>query len=292
VSAVTARGLRKSFGRALALAGIDLSFEHGRIVGLIGPNGAGKTTALQAMTGLVPFEGELTVLGRDPWRERSALMRDVGFIADVAILPRWIRVSQLLDYLDGVHPRFDRRTADRLLAEAQIEGRDKVADLSKGMITQVHLSLIMAVDARLLVLDEPTLGLDLLFRKKFYDALLNDYFDGDRTIVLATHHVDEVQHVLTDVVFMDRGRVVLQCSTDELESRFVEVVVHPSQTEAARALGPIHERSSFAQSVFLFDGGADRRILAKLGELRAPGLPDLFASLMERPTPARKDAVR
>ncbi len=236
MAAIAARGLRKSFGTTVALDGVDLHVEEGRILGLIGPNGAGKTTLLNAIVGLTPYQGDLKVLGRDPWTQRDQLMRDVSFIADVAVLPRWMRVSQALDYLAGVHPRFDRAKAEGFLAKTSI-GRDrKVRELSKGMVTQLHLALVMAIDAKLLVLDEPTLGLDVLFRKQFYDSLLNAYFDRSRTIVITTHQVDEIQDVLTDVMFMDRGRIVFSRSTEEFESRYVEVMVNPETAAAARLL--------------------------------------------------------
>src|SRR5690348_5332884 len=236
MACIEARGLRKAFGTTIALDGVDLRVEEGRILGLIGPNGAGKTTALNAILGLTPYQGELRVLGRDPWTERDRLMRDVCFMADVAVLPRWIRVSQVLDYVAGVHPRFDRAKAEGFLAKTTIKRTSKVRELSKGMVTQLHLALVMAIDARLLVLDEPTLGLDILFRKQFYDSLLNDYYDRDRTIVVATHQVDEIQNVLTDVMFLDRGRIVFHCSMDEVESRFTEVTVNPENAAAAKAL--------------------------------------------------------
>src|SRR5712664_3147366 len=227
MACIEARGLRKAFGTTVAVDGIDLRVEEGRILGLIGPNGAGKTTALNAILGLTPYQGELRVLGRDPWTERDQLMRDVSFIADVAVLPRWMRVSQVIDYVAGVHPRFDRAKAEGLLAKTSI-GRDrKVRELSKGMVTQLHVALIMAIDARLLVLDEPTLGLDILFRKQFYDSLLNDYFDRNRSVLVTTHQVDEIQHVLTDVMFIDRGRIVFDRSMEDVESRYREVAVHP-----------------------------------------------------------------
>ncbi|MGZ5434044.1 MAG: ABC transporter ATP-binding protein, partial [Thermoanaerobaculia bacterium] len=210
MACIEARGLRKAFGTTVALDGVDLRVEEGRILGIIGPNGAGKSTALHAILGLIPYQGELKVLGRDPWTERDQLMRDVAFIADIAVLPRWIRVSQVLDYVAGVHPRFDRGKAEGFLAKTGIERARKVRELSKGMVTQLHLALVMAVDAKLLVLDEPTLGLDILFRKRFYDSLLNDYFDRSRTIVVTTHQIDEIQDVLTDFVFVDRGRIVLE----------------------------------------------------------------------------------
>jgi ABC-2 type transport system ATP-binding protein len=280
MACIEARGLRKVFGTTVALDGIDLRVEEGRILGLIGPNGAGKTTALNAILGLTPYQGELRVLGRDPWTERDRLMRDVCFIADVAVLPRWIRVSQLLDYVAGVHPRFDRAKAEVFLAKTTIRLKSKVRELSKGMVTQLHLAIVMAIDARLLVLDEPTLGLDILYRKQFYDSLLNDYFDRNRTIVVATHQVDEIQHVLTDLMFIDRGRIVFNRSTEELESRYFEVMVRPEQVAAARALKPMHERQGIGGSVLLFDG-IDRQRLAALGDVRTPSIADLFVAVMD-----------
>jgi ABC-2 type transport system ATP-binding protein len=283
MATIEARGLRKTFGTTVALDGIDLRVEEGRILGLIGPNGAGKTTALNAILGLTSYEGELKVLGRDPWAVRDELMRDVSFIADVAVVPRWIRVSQLLDYVVGVHPRFDRAKAERFLAKTTIKRTKRVRELSKGMVAQLHLAIVMAIDARLLVLDEPTLGLDILFRKQFYDSLLNDYFDRSRTIVVTTHQVEEVQDVLTDLTFIDRGRIVLECSMEEFESRYLELVVNPDQLAAARALRPIHERPAFGRSVLLFDG-VDRDQLAPLGELRRPSIADLFVAVMSPPS--------
>ena len=276
---IEARGLRKTFGATVALDGIDLRVEEGRILGIIGPNGAGKTTALNAILGLTPYQGELRVLGRDPWTERDQLMRDVCFIADVAVLPRWLRVSQAVDYVAGVHPRFDRAKAEGLLAKTTIKRTSKVRELSKGMVTQLHLALVMAIDAQLLVLDEPTLGLDILYRKLFYDSLLNDYFDRNRTIVMTTHHVEEVQDVLTDVAFIDRGRIVLESSMEAVESRYLEVLVHPERLMEARALQPIHERQTFGRGILLFDG-VDRRRLAGLGDVRTPSLADLFVAVM------------
>jgi ABC-2 type transport system ATP-binding protein len=279
MACIEARGLRKSFGTTVALDGINLRVEDGRILGLIGPNGAGKTTALNAILGLTPYQGELRVLGRNPWTERDQLTRDVCFIADVAVLPRWIKVSQALDYVAGVHPRFDRAKAESFLARTTI-GRDrKVKHLSKGMVAQLHLALVMAIDAKLLVLDEPTLGLDILYRKQFYDSLLNDYFDRNRTIVVTTHQVDELQNVLTDLMFMDRGRIVLDCSMEEVESRYVEVLVSPAQVTAARALKPIHERETLGRSVMLFDR-IDRGQLAALGEVRTSSIADLFVAVV------------
>jgi ABC-2 type transport system ATP-binding protein len=279
MACIEARGLRKAFGSTIALDGIDLRVEEGRILGLIGPNGAGKSTALNAILGLTPYQGELRVLGRDPWTERDLLMRDVAFIADVAVLPRWIRVRQLLDYLGGVHPRFDRTRAETFLARTSIKRSSRVRELSKGMVTQLHLALVMAIDARLLVLDEPTLGLDLLVRKQFYDSLLNDYFDRGRTIVVTTHQVEEIQDVLTDVMFINHGRIVFESSMEELEARYVEVMVTAEQLAAARALGPIQERQVFGRGILLFDR-VDRRQLAALGEVRTPSIADLFIALM------------
>lgn len=279
MACIEARGLRKAFGSTIALDGISLRVEEGRILGLIGPNGAGKTTALNAILGLAPYQGELRVLGRDPWTERERLMRDVCFIADVAVLPRWMRVSQALDYVAGVHPRFDRAKAEGFLAKTTIKGTSKVRELSKGMVTQLHLALVMAIDARLLVLDEPTLGLDILFRKQFYDSLLNDYFDGNRTIVVATHQVDEIEHVLTDLMFIDRGLIVFDRSMDEVESRYLEVVVHPEKAAAARSLKPMQERQGLGRSILLFEG-ADRQQLAALGEVRTPSISDLFVAVI------------
>ena len=282
MSCIEAHRLRKAYGATVALDGVDLRVEEGRILGLIGPNGAGKSTALNAILGLTKVEGELKVLGRDPWAERDQLMRDVCFIADVAVLPRWMRVRQALDYVAGVHPRFDRAKAEGFLARTTIKHASKVRELSKGMVAQLHLALIMAIDAKLLVLDEPTLGLDLLYRKQFYDSLLNDYFDGDRTIVVSTHQVDEIEHILTDVVFLDRGRVVLDSSMEDLQSRYLEVIVGPENLAAARALNPIHERGLFGRSILIFDR-VGRDSLAALGEVRTPGLADLFVALMGAP---------
>ena len=291
MACIEANGLRKTFGTTVALDGVDLRVEEGRIVGLIGPNGAGKTTALNAILGLTPFEGKLDVLGRDPWRQRDELMRDVCFISDVAVLPRWARVSQLLDYVAGVHPRFNRAKAEGFLAKTTIKQSSKVRELSKGMVTQLHLAIVMAIDARLLVLDEPTLGLDILFRKQFYDSLLNDYFDGNRTVVVTTHQVEEVEHVLTDVMFIDRGRIVFNRSTEEVESRYVEVVMNSDKAEAGRALKPIYERQGLGRSILLFDG-VDRQQLAALGEVRTPGLADLFVAVMSNQAGRAEGAAR
>jgi ABC-2 type transport system ATP-binding protein len=283
MACIEARGLRKSFGTTIALDGVNLHVEEGRILGLIGPNGAGKTTALNAIVGLTPYQGELKVLGRDPWTERDQLMRDVCFIADVAVLPRWIRVSQALEYIAGVHPRFDRAKAEGFLTKTNIRLSNRVRELSKGMVAQLHLALVMAIDAKLLVLDEPTLGLDILYRKQFYDSLLNDYFDRNRTIVVATHQVEEFQNVFTEVMFIDRGRIVFRCSTEELESRYLEVMVHPEHIGEARALKPMHERQGFGRIILLFDA-VDRQQLAEqlsnLGDVRTPGVADLFVAVI------------
>jgi len=265
--------------------------EEGRILGLIGPNGAGKTTALNAIVGLTPYEGTLNVLGRDPWSQRDQLMREACFIADVAVLPRWIRVSQLLDYVAGVHPRFDCRRAENFLAKTTIKHSSKVRELSKGMITQLHLALVMAMDAKLLILDEPTLGLDILYRKQFYDSLLNDYFDGGRTIVVATHEVEEVQHVLTDLMFIDCGRIVFRCSMEELEARYLEVMVQPDNLDVALALKPIHQRQVFGRTILLFEG-AEKQQLEEVGEVRTPGVADLFVAVMSRQPGRGQGAVQ
>jgi ABC-2 type transport system ATP-binding protein len=287
MTVIEARGLRKAFGATIALEGVNLRVEEGRILGLIGPNGAGKTTALNAFLGLTPYQGELRVLGRDPWTERDQLMRDVCFIADVAVLPRWARVSQMLDYVAGVHPRFDRAKAEDFLAKTDIRRASKIRELSKGMVTQLHLALVMAIDAKLLVLDEPTLGLDILYRKQFYDSLLNDYYDRSRTIIVTTHQVEDVQHVLTDLMFINHGRIVLDCSMEEFESRYLEVMVNAAQVAAARALKPIHERQALGRTILLFDlkpNQADRRQLAAFGDVRTPSISDLFVAVMGNQT--------
>jgi ABC-2 type transport system ATP-binding protein len=284
MACIEARGLRKTYGATVALDGIDLRVEEGRILGMIGPNGAGKTTALNAILGLTPYEGELKVLGRDPWTERDQLMLDVCFISDVAVLPPWIRVSQVIDYVAGVHPRFDRSKAARFLGKTTIRHSSRVRELSKGMVAQLHLALVMAIDARLLVLDEPTLGLDILYRKQFYDSLLNDYFDGNRTIVVTTHQVDEIQNVLTDVVFLYHGRIVCNSSMEEIESRYLEASVNPERLTEARALKPIHERQMLGRSILLFDR-VDRKQLAGVvsgpGDVRTPSIADFFVAVVE-----------
>jgi ABC-2 type transport system ATP-binding protein len=282
MACIEARGLYKTFGSTIALDHVDLRVDEGRIVGLIGPNGAGKSTALNAILGLTPYAGELRVLGRDPWTERGRLVSQVAFISDVAVLPRWIKVAQLLDYVGGVQPHFDRVKAEHFLAKTNIRLHSKVRQLSKGMVTQLHLALVMAIDAKLLVLDEPTLGLDLLVRKQFYDSLINDYFDRSRTILITTHQVEEIQDVLTDVMFINRGRIVFSSSMEELETRFFEVMVNPEHAPAARALQPIRERQVFGRSILLYDR-ADRRQLAALGDIRTPSIAELFVALMGTP---------
>ena len=277
---IEVNGLRKTYGTTVALDGIDLVVEEGRILGIVGPNGAGKSTALHVLVGLVDGEGSVRVLGKDPRHERHRLMNEVSFIADVAVLPRWIRVAQLLDYVAGVHPRFDRPRAEGFLARAGIRSSDQVRKLSKGTVTQLHLAVIMAIDSRLLVLDEPTLGLDPLARKKFYDTLLQDYFDHTRTIVVTTNQIDEIQDVLTDFAFLDGGRIALTGSMDTFESRYTQLRAQPAQLDAARALGPFHERDLFGQSVLMFDG-ADRDRLETLGDVRTPSLGELFVAVME-----------
>jgi len=278
---VRARGLRKAYRNKVALDNAEFVIEPGRIVGLIGPNGAGKTTALKAMLGLIPFDGDLRVLGRDPRTDRDELMQDVCFIADVAVLPRWIRVREAIEFVAGVHPRFDRARCERFLAHTQLKPQMKVRELSKGMIVQLHLALVMAIDARLLVLDEPTLGLDILYRKQFYQRLLEDYFDEEKTILITTHQVEEVEHILTDVMFIRDGKVVLSAPMDTVGERYVEVLVNGDRTEEARGLKPIDERAlPFGKTVMLFDG-VDEARLASLGETRRPGLADLFVATMK-----------
>jgi len=281
MAVVEARGLRKAYRAKVALDGVGFRIESGRIVGLIGPNGAGKTTALKAMLGLIPFDGALQVLGRDPRTERDDLMRDVCFIADVAVLPRWMRVREAIDFVAGVHPRFDRARCERFLANTQLKPNMRVRELSKGMIVQLHLALVMAIDARLLVLDEPTLGLDILYRKQFYQRLLEDYFDERKTIIVTTHQVEEIEHILTDVMFIRDGKVVLDAPMEDLGERFVEVLVDANQAEAARQLGPLDERSlPFGKTVMLFDG-VSQAALSPYGETRTPGLADLFVATMK-----------
>jgi ABC-2 type transport system ATP-binding protein len=275
MNCIEARNLTKKYGNTVALNDVDLRVETGRIVGLIGPNGAGKTTLLNAILGLTEFEGEIRVLDRDPWRERDVLMRDACFVADVAVLPRWLRVSHALDYRDGVHPKFNRTLAEGFLAKTAIQRKSRVGELSKGMVAQLHLAFAMSIDAKLLVLDEPTLGLDILYRKQFYESLLNDYYDKERTIVVATHHIDEIQYILTDAVFVDGGRIVFNESMDQIEARYFELVVNNDSLDAARALAPIHTRHTFGKHVLLFRD-AEPEQLATLGDVRTPNLSDLF----------------
>lgn len=277
---VHARGLSKRYGTTVALNAVDFEIEAGRIVGLIGPNGAGKTTALKAILGLSEYDGELSVLGLDPKTQRPKLMEQVCFIADVAVLPRWIRVGQAIDFVGGVHPRFSREKCEAFLANTKIKPNMRVRELSKGMIVQLHLALVMAIDARILVLDEPTLGLDILYRKTFYENLLSDYFDENKTIIVTTHQVEEVEHILTDLIFIRNGDIVLNASMDEISERYAEVMVNPDKAEAARALGPLNERQIFGKSIFLYDG-VDRARLAELGELHKPSVADLFVATMK-----------
>ncbi|PHV14886.1 multidrug ABC transporter ATP-binding protein [Janthinobacterium sp. BJB1] len=279
-SVISARGLRKQYGKQVAIDGISFDIAPGRIVGLIGPNGSGKTTTLKAILGLTGFEGELAVLGRDPRVQRDALMDDVCFIADVAILPGWLRVADAIDFVAGVHPRFDRSKAERYLAHTKLAPNMKVKAMSKGMVVQLHLALVMAIDAKLLVLDEPTLGLDILYRKQFYQNLLEDYFDENKTIVITTHQIEEVEHILSDLMFIRDGKIVLASSMEEVGERYIEVMVGAQHVNPARALQPISERSVFGKSVMLFDGVA-RTQLAALGEVRTPSLADLFVATMK-----------
>jgi ABC-2 type transport system ATP-binding protein len=277
---IEARGLSKNYGSTQALRGVDLNIQAGRIVGLIGPNGSGKTTAIKSILGLAGFEGELKVLGRDPRTERNALMEEVCFIADVAVLPRWIKVTQAVDLVAGIHPRFDRKRALEFLAKTDIKPDSRVRQLSKGMVTQLHLALILAIDAKLLVLDEPTLGLDLLFRRSFYDNLLNDYFDKERTILVTTHQVEEIENILTDVIFIQHGKIVLDVAMENLGERFMQLVPAAGNVDAARALKPFYEREVFGRVAMLYDGRKQAE-LAPLGETRAPSVTDLFVAMMQ-----------
>ena len=277
---ISARNLSKRYKGKAAVDGISFEIPAGRIVGLIGPNGSGKTTTLKAALGLVPYEGELKVLGKDPRGQRDELMQDVCFIADVAVLPRWLKVKDAVDFVAGVHPRFDRKKAEAYLAHTKLAPNMRVKEMSKGMIVQLHLALVMAIDAKLLVLDEPTLGLDILYRKQFYQNLLEDYFDEQKTIVVTTHQVEEIEHILTDLMFIRDGKIVLSASMDEVGERFTEVMVPADKAEAARALKPIDERTVFGKAVMLFDGVA-RSTLAGFGETRNPGIADLFVATMK-----------
>jgi ABC-2 type transport system ATP-binding protein len=281
---IEARGLVKSYGAMRALAGVSFTVAPGRIVGLIGPNGAGKTTALKAILGLTPFDGELRVLGLDPRSQRDELMREVCFMADVAVLPRWLRVAQALDYVEHVHPRFDRSIAEAFLAKTDIKRSSRVGQLSKGMVTQLHLALILAIDAKLLVLDEPTLGLDLLYRRQFYDTLLNDYFDKERTILLTTHQVEEVEQLFTDVIFISHGELALDSPVDELGARYQQLTVSSELAARARELKqPFYEREVFGRVAMFFEGRMPAE-LGALGELRTPGIADLFVAKMQGAT--------
>ncbi len=277
---IEAQGLRKRFGKTTALDGASFKVETGRIVGLIGPNGAGKTTALKAVLGLARCEGSLTVLGLDPYHDRDRLMERVCFIADVAVLPRWIKVQQAIDFVAGVHPRFRPDRCRTFLERTSIKRTSRVRELSKGMITQLHLALVMAIDAQLLVLDEPTLGLDILSRKQFYDSLLSDYMDAERTILVTTHQVEEIENILTDLLFIDRGRIVLDLPMEEIPVRYAQLWAAPGQTDAARALKPLSERQLLGRNVFLFED-ADPRALAALGEVRQPSVADLFVAKLQ-----------
>lgn len=278
---ISARGLRKTYRNKPALDNTNFEVEAGKIIGLIGPNGAGKTTALKAILGLIPFEGELKVLGLDPRKQRDELMREVCFIADVAVLPRWMRVKEAIDFVDGIHPRFDRAKCERFIAHTKLNPNLRVREMSKGMIVQLHLALVMAIDAKLLVLDEPTLGLDILYRKQFYQRLLEDYFDEQKTIIITTHQVEEIENILTDVMFIRDGKIVLTAAMDEVADRYTEVLASAEHIDTARALKPIDERAlPFGKTVMLFDG-VPREQLAALGETRNPGLADLFVAIMK-----------
>lgn len=276
---IKARGLRRQYGAHIALDGIDLDIPQGRIVGLIGPNGAGKTTALKAILGLGNYQGELSVLGLDPRSQRDRLMQQVCFIADVAVLPRWARVSGLIDLTERLHPGFSRERCMKFLANTSIRLNSRVRALSKGMVVQLHLALVMAIEARLLVLDEPTLGLDILFRKRFYSNLLNDYFEDDRTIIITTHQVEEVEHILTDLIFIKQGRLILNSSMESIHERYTEVMVRPEKLEQARALSPLYERVMFGRHIFLFDQLPSEQ-LAALGQTHRPSVADLFVAMM------------
>lgn len=277
---VNAKNLTKRYGKSNAVDNISFDIQAGRIVGLIGANGSGKTTTLKAILGLIPVQGELRVLGLDPRTQRDALMQEVSFIADVAILPRWIRVREIVDFVAGVHPQFDRAKAERYIANTKIQPAMKVKDLSKGMVVQLHLALIMAVNAKLLVLDEPTLGLDIIYRKQFYRSLLEDYFDADKTIIITTHQIEEIEHVVSDLIFINDGRIVLQETMDSMAERFIEVAVQPDMLPAAQALHPIDQRSKLGEAVLLFDG-VPRDQIAALGQIRIPALADIFVATMK-----------
>jgi ABC-2 type transport system ATP-binding protein len=276
---IEARGLTKRYKNTVAVDNIDLHIPPGRIVGLIGPNGAGKTTALKAILGLANYEGELSVLGKNPSKDRAALMEDVCFIADVAVLPRWIRVWQLIELTEKIHPRFSREKCLEYLSSTKVTPDHKVKQLSKGMVVQLHLAIVMAIDVKLLVLDEPTLGLDILFRKQFYTNLLNDYFDEERTIIITTHQVEEIEHILSDLIFIQDGRIALDCSMEKVQESYVELVVAPDNAIAAREMQPLYERELFGRHIFLYEN-ANRQQLRELGELHTPSVADLFVATM------------
>lgn len=276
---IEARGLTKRYKSTVAVDNIDLQIPAGRIVGLIGPNGAGKTTALKAILGLANYEGELSVLGKNPAKDRAALMEDVCFIADVAVLPRWIRVKQLIELTESIHTKFSREKCMQYLASTKITQDHKVKQLSKGMVVQLHLAIVMAIDVKLLVLDEPTLGLDILFRKQFYTNLLNDYFDEERTIIITTHQVEEIEHILSDLIFIQDGRIALDCSMEKVQESYVELIVAPDNAAAARELKPLYERELFGRHIFLYEN-ANRDQLKALGELHTPSVADLFVATM------------
>jgi ABC-2 type transport system ATP-binding protein len=276
-SLVSAQGVTKRFGSFTAVDNVSFDVESGKILGLIGPNGAGKTTLLKALLGLTDCEGQLSVMGLDPFKQRKELMRNICFIADVAVLPRWIKVTQLLDYVEAIHPNFSRKRAEELLQQTKIMSNSRVKELSKGMVTQLHLSIIMSIDAKLLVLDEPTLGLDIIFRKEFYANLLNDYFDEERTILVTTHQVEEIENLLTDIMFINDGKIILDSTMDALADSYVEIAASGAEADKARGLGPIAEGQMFGKSVMLFEG-VSREHLEGLGELRTPSVADLFVA--------------
>jgi len=276
-SLITARGVSKRFGDVRAVDKVSFELEKGKIMGLIGPNGAGKTTLLKAVLGLTDCEGELSVLGLDPFRQRKELMQNICFIADVAVLPRWVKVTQLLDFIASVHPNFSRKQAEDLLSRTKVRNDARVRELSKGMVTQLHLSIITAIDAKLLILDEPTLGLDIIFRKEFYRNLLSDYFDGERTILITTHQVEEIENLLTDIMFIDDGRIILDQSMESLPASYVELMTSGADADKARHLGPIHEHSVFGKNIMIFEG-VERERLAGLGDMRTPSIADLFVA--------------
>ncbi|MEO1582748.1 MAG: ABC transporter ATP-binding protein [Pseudomonadota bacterium] len=278
---IKAAGVSKKFGNTIAVDDVSFEVAPGRIIGLIGPNGAGKTTLLKAVLGLTSYEGDISVCGLDPFRNRRELMHTVSYVADVSVLPRWIRVDQLLDYVETLHPNFNRSAAETSLSRTKVTLKDKVKALSKGMVAQLHLSIIMAIDAKILILDEPTLGLDILFRKAFYTELLNDYFDDERTIIITTHQVEEIENILTDVMFIDDGKIVLNETIESIGDRYTELMVGPDQAERARGFAPLTERQVFGKSVLTFEGVA-RAELQELGEVRTPGLADLFVAKLSK----------